>query len=658
MDIHTHLPSKSQVETVLDRDITDLPAFPVVALKVVDLIGKDDASAADIARVIESDPAVTAKVLRLVNSAAYGLRSQISSVKEGVTYLGISKIRQLALQVTLFEQIVRPQKTVIFDRTFFWQHCLAVAGLSMALAEEINYPKPEEAYVAGLLHDIGKTILDGYGCISYGDFLKNLLEPDSLKITSERKVIGISHDDIGAYYCASCNIPNTLLFAIKFHHQRFGHLNLSEDDGKLISIVSLSNFLAWTQGLGSADILRYPVLLPEVETHIDFNAINLPVLLDRMDQEIKRTAELYQFEFPSIDQFRMNLLRANIELARMNTAYYYRQNEITSPEKSTNVSSRPLPSPERLIQKTMEAVQNDFGYDRLYLLKIDRDKRCLVPVHVFDVIGKNEGLSSLYISINKKSQIVTTCLRKRKPVIIDGKIPKDMAVLEMFDTKEMAFVPFSHNNRLLGVLGLDNCYSGDPINISDLGRLCSAAQDLGVAFDQSLDSHKNRITEHMDALTKLYSQGYLEKQLQILFANKMPASTELFLVIIKIDFYKDFIDRFGFLEGESVLKLVAGILNKLSRLSDCAGRFDTDKFMVILNNMSLEKANYYSERIRSKRGKLGNLLTKRFPEHSITVSIGMAKFTPLMQTKNQMIELAKQALGKAQKAGGNTTVIL
>jgi len=119
MKIDSILPSESIVKRVLDREVKDLPAFPVVAMKILQLIGNDEASAADIAKVIESDPAVTAKVLRLVNSAAYGLRNRISSVKESITFLGFSTIRRLALQVTLFEQIVRPQKTVIFDRTFF-----------------------------------------------------------------------------------------------------------------------------------------------------------------------------------------------------------------------------------------------------------------------------------------------------------------------------------------------------------------------------------------------------------------------------------------------------------------------------------------------------------------------------------------------------------
>ncbi len=659
MIIDSILPSKELVESVLDRDVTDLPAFPVVAMKVVELIGKEYANAADIAKVIESDPAITAKILRIVNSAAYGLRNRISSVKESITFLGIAAIQRLALQVTLFDQIVRPQKTVIFDRTFFWQHCLAVAGLSMSLAEEIQYPRPEEAYVAGLLHDIGKIILDGYGCISYGDFLNNLMEPDSLKIKAERKVIGISHDDIGAYYCASWNIPDSILFAIKYHHQRFDHLNLSEENSKLIAIVSLSNFLTWTQGLGSADILRHPVLLPEVEKYIDFNTIDFPVILNRMDQQIKQTAGLYQFSFPSSDQLRTNLLRANIKLARLNTTYYYRQNEVSFPEKPVNsITPLTLLNSETLIRGTMKAIQSDFGFDRLYILKIDRDKRFLTPAHVLDITGNKNDLSSIEIFITKKSKKLINCLRKLAPVIIDGRNPQDMAMLDKFRTKEMGFVPFSHNNRLLGILGLDNYHSKKPIDPSDLIRLCSVAQEMGVAINQSLNSQENPIRGNIDPLTKLHSPGSLAEQLSIHFRQNKPASRDFFLCMVEIDNFKEFINRFGFLEGESILKLVAGILNKHSRFTDCAGPYETDKFMVILNHMTLEKAIDYGERIRSKIEKLGLLLLKRFPKHPITVSIGMAKRVPSMQSEAQMIFVAEKALDTAQNAGGNKTIVL
>jgi putative nucleotidyltransferase with HDIG domain len=486
LKIEDILPSKELVKRTLDREVNNLPAFPAVAMKVLQLVSKDSDSVDAFSKVIESDPAVTVKVLRLVNSAAYGLRRRISSVKEAITYIGLSDLQRLTMQVALFEQILRPGKVMFFDRTFFWQHCLSVAGLSMALAEEIGYPKPDEAYIAGLLHDIGKIIMDGYGRISYGDFLNLIQNPDSLRIEEEKNIIGISHDDIGVFYCANWNIPDNLLFPIKLHHRRFEHLDLSDDQHKLVAIVSFSNFLAWTQGLGSTDLLRHPLFHPEVEKYIDIKAIDIQGILNRMDQEIKKTEEIYEFSFPTLDPFRRNLLHANIDLARFNTAYYYSKNQ-------QGIPTGQLPSvttPESLIHNAMAAIKKDFGFHRIYILKIVRSKEGLVLKNVMSRSKGQEDLSSIRIQVTQKSDRLLACLRYRKPVIIGPDSAWNTAFLEKFKAEEIGIVPISYNNRITGFIGLDNYMDGTPISIGDLKRIHPIAKELGMAFDRIKDQNR------------------------------------------------------------------------------------------------------------------------------------------------------------------------
>ncbi len=660
----TLLPPKNLVAKVLDRDVKELPAFPVVALQILDLIRKQGTSSADVAKVVESDPSVTVKVLRLVNSAAYGFRGNIASVKDAITMLGFSTIQKLTLQVTLFEQIVRPQKAVIFDRTFFWQHCLSVAGLSIALAEETGYPRPQEAYVAGLIHDIGKTILDGYGRISYGDFLNNLVEPDSLKVEAEKNVIGISHDDIGAYFCHTWNLPEDLIHTVKFHHQRFSRTALSKEDALLVSIVSFSNFIAWTQGLGSTDILRQPILQPEVMDVINVKSIDFKTMLSRMDQEIKRTAELYQFSFPSPDEFRMNLLRANIELSRLNTRFYYKTDPLKQKEGALQKAlegahpKQPVLSPKAIINNTIKAIQNDFSFDRLYIFRVNRRHRCLVPVKVLDIQGNITDFSKLTISISPQSGEIVTCLRSLKPGIIQGRTPEDKKLLQLLEVAEMGFVPFSHNNRLLGVLGVDNHHCGQPLALADLRVVSSVVQEIGVALDQLMVLKMNKSKEHLDLLTKLYHRDYVEKRITTLLDSSGGPSDAFFVAMIGIDRFSDFNDRFGFHESDSIVKLIAGLLKKHTRPTDDLGRFDTDKFFVLLNSRQGDNADNYAERTRRKIEELGIFLIKRFPGHAVTVSIGLAESHARLKTKDAIIGLANSALDTARKQGGNKTVRL
>ncbi|MCK5232904.1 MAG: HDOD domain-containing protein, partial [Desulfobulbaceae bacterium] len=104
MEITSLLPSKTDVLKVLNRDVEELPTLPVVAIKLLEIIADEHSSAADLARVVESEPAIMARLLKIVNSAAYGFQRKISSVNHAVTLLGFSTVRGMAIGVTLFDQ--------------------------------------------------------------------------------------------------------------------------------------------------------------------------------------------------------------------------------------------------------------------------------------------------------------------------------------------------------------------------------------------------------------------------------------------------------------------------------------------------------------------------------------------------------------------------
>jgi len=322
MEIQSLLPSREHIEKVLGHTLQDLPAFPVVAAKLLEMTRNERLSTADIAKVVETDPTIAAKVLTIVNSAAFGSLRRISSIRHAVVLLGTSEIRTIALGVTLFENVVKRSRESKFDRIFFWKHSLAIAGLCRIMAEQTGYPNPDEAYVAGLLHDIGKIILDASNRIRYGDFVANLGDFLGPIVERERQVISLGHDDIGAYYCDDWNMPDRLVLPILLHHQRFSHLDLSSDEALLIAIVSLADFIAWTQGVGSMDALRHPILHPDVESIINLEKLNLNALMTNMDREVNSTADYYGFSFPSADQFREKLLRTNIKLSQINTKYF------------------------------------------------------------------------------------------------------------------------------------------------------------------------------------------------------------------------------------------------------------------------------------------------------------------------------------------------
>ena len=129
------LPHESDIKRVLKFDVKEIPSFPPVMAKLLEISNDETASMEDLSKIVKTDPGISAKVLGIVNSALYGLRRKVTAVSEAVVYLGFDQVKRLALGVTVFEKMFKSGKQKQFDRIFFWRHCLCVAALSMAIAE-------------------------------------------------------------------------------------------------------------------------------------------------------------------------------------------------------------------------------------------------------------------------------------------------------------------------------------------------------------------------------------------------------------------------------------------------------------------------------------------------------------------------------------------
>ncbi len=318
------LPSISDIKKVLTFDGGKLPSFPQVAAKLLEISGDESTSLEDISKVVETDPGIAARVLEIVNSAMYGLQRQIKALPEAVVLLGFDEIKKLSIGMTVFQGLFASGKSKKFDRIHFWRHSLSVAVLAMEIAKKIKYPHPEEAYIVGLLHDIGKIFLDIRGHENYGEFIHAAATSQDNMVEQERKMLGLGHDDIGAFFCSLWKLPESIVLGVKYHHQRFDPRDLSRDEVLLISIVSLSNFISWTQGIGSFDMVCPPILSPEVEDFIDFEQMDILNSISVMNREMQRISEFYQFVFPTPDQIQENLLWTNFKLCRANTKYFYK----------------------------------------------------------------------------------------------------------------------------------------------------------------------------------------------------------------------------------------------------------------------------------------------------------------------------------------------
>ena len=206
------------VETLKDS-IRNIPTLPAIVIQIIKTTNNPASSARDLNKIITNDQAIAAKILQMANSSFYGLPSRINNLNRAITLLGFNTVRSLALSISVVDHFKGESSSGYFNRGKFWEHSMGVAILSRMLAEtrggRLNY---EEAYIAGLLHDLGIIILDQFYQDKFSAILKLIYESDINFLEAEETVIGQNHAVLGAQVAEAWNYPDTLVTALTNHH--------------------------------------------------------------------------------------------------------------------------------------------------------------------------------------------------------------------------------------------------------------------------------------------------------------------------------------------------------------------------------------------------------------------------------------------------------
>lgn len=196
-------------------EIKEISTLPHVMVKIMEIITDEKSSAVDLAREIAKDASLTAKILKMVNSAYYGFYREIAKVSDAVVVLGFNEIRRLSLAISVLDMFGGGAGS---QRVAFWNHSLACAAMSDILAEEWRL-QGQGAFTAGLLHDIGKMLLDQY-FVDMFSAIQDSMREHSLKFhEAERLLYGFDHADIGYWLSERWNLPVNLSEAIQCHHR-------------------------------------------------------------------------------------------------------------------------------------------------------------------------------------------------------------------------------------------------------------------------------------------------------------------------------------------------------------------------------------------------------------------------------------------------------
>lgn len=243
----------------LDR-IDDMPTLPEIFMKVNQMIEDQNTSINELSRTIEKDQSMASKILRLVNSAFFGLRSRVSHIPHAVTLVGFHAVRNAALSVSLVDAFLGKEVLEELDMTAFWTHSVAVAVTGKSLGEKTLLYPPDQCFTAGILHDIGKMVLACY----FQDLFKKIWafsKENSLSFyEAEGKNMNGDHARIGAYLARRWQFPMDLVEAIRSHHsERF-----KENDPCPAVIIHIADIIVNGHGDHSAKDLDLSILPPKL----------------------------------------------------------------------------------------------------------------------------------------------------------------------------------------------------------------------------------------------------------------------------------------------------------------------------------------------------------------------------------------------------------
>jgi putative nucleotidyltransferase with HDIG domain len=227
--LRSNKPATADYRELLEK-LQDIRTLPVVAMKVNDLINDPHSSSADIAEVLKKDQVLTAKILRLVNSSYYAIPGGVTDVQRALAFLGFNTLAQLVLGISVYSVFSDSEKDH-FSIPEFWRHALATAVCSEMLAKRLKLPKPEEAFTCGLLHDVGKLVLNE---IDPGMLKRIVTETRSRScsfVDVERELDVPGHAFIGEVIATRWGLPQSIRLAIRYHH-----FDVSKMDSILASI--------------------------------------------------------------------------------------------------------------------------------------------------------------------------------------------------------------------------------------------------------------------------------------------------------------------------------------------------------------------------------------------------------------------------------------
>ena len=265
------------------NSVTSLSTLPEVTAQIVRTVEDKNSSAQQLHKIVSHDPALVARVLKVVNSAFYSLPGQVASIERAIVMLGLNAVKNVAVAASLGQMFRGAKLCEGFTAKDLWTHCVAVACAARDLAKQAKLPVADEAFLAGMIHDVGLLV----SLQVWPEKLRMVCDQSRAsgrRFTEiEREVLGVDHQQLGQALCEKWNFPRTCALVAGHHHDPAG---TAESALSVVAVVAIADSLAAMSGAGFTLTRLHDPIVSEraasigvTDAHIESTRARLPELL-------------------------------------------------------------------------------------------------------------------------------------------------------------------------------------------------------------------------------------------------------------------------------------------------------------------------------------------------------------------------------------------
>lgn len=254
-----------QAKAVVDKalaSIGEIATLPEITIKIIQIVEDPKSTARDLHEVIKNDPALSVKVLKVVNSAFYGLPGQVASVDRAIILLGLSAVKNIAIAASIARLFQGKRISAEFSAADLWRHSVAVAVAARSIAKLSPHPgMPDEIFVAGLIHDIGTLVERQAHPDEFAEVIRRCSESEIDFLACEREVIGADHQAFGIGLTTKWKFPRHLRAAVGFHHCPEA---LSPELRNMAALIHMADVMCCQEKLGMYLTAQREQIAPEL----------------------------------------------------------------------------------------------------------------------------------------------------------------------------------------------------------------------------------------------------------------------------------------------------------------------------------------------------------------------------------------------------------